>query len=161
MKSGAAGGRAALLTIRSKSKGGAAHGVRAIFPQKLADVRIAGAAYNLFIIFKYGPMYGVQIAFKDFNFFRGIGGSEWIGLDGFREVFANHDFYLTLRNTLMLNFLDLIVSFPAPLILAIMLFELKVAWFKKLSQTILYIPHFISWVIIGGLSISCSAHSPA
>lgn len=60
----------------------------------------------------------------------------------------------------MLNFLDLIVSFPAPLILAIMLFELKVVWFKKLSQTMLYIPHFISWVIIGELSISCSAHSP-
>lgn len=76
-----------------------------------------------FIIFKYGPMYGVQIAFKDFNFFKGIGGSEWIGLDGFREVFANQDFYITLRNTLMLNFLDLIVSFPAPLIIAIMLFE--------------------------------------
>lgn len=104
-----------------------------------------------FIIFKYGPMYGVQIAFKDFNFFKGIGGSEWIGLDGFREVFANQDFYITLRNTLMLNFLDLIVSFPAPLIIAIMLFELKVVWFKKLSQTILYIPHFISWVIIGGI----------
>lgn len=104
-----------------------------------------------FIIFKYGPMYGVQIAFKDFNFFKGINGSEWIGLDAFREVFGNPDFYLTLRNTLMLNFLDLIVSFPAPLIIAIMLFELKVVWFKKLSQTILYIPHFISWVIIGGI----------
>lgn len=104
-----------------------------------------------FIIFKYGPMYGIQIAFKDFNFFQGINGSEWIGLEAFKEVFGMSDFYTTLRNTLMLNFLDLLVSFPAPLILAIMLYELKTAWFKKLSQTILYIPHFISWVIIGGI----------
>ncbi|MFC0331842.1 ABC transporter permease [Paenibacillus sepulcri] len=104
-----------------------------------------------FIIFKYGPMYGIQIAFKDFNFFQGITGSEWVGIDAFREVFGMRDFYLTLRNTLMLNFLDLLVSFPAPLILAIMLYEMNALWFKKLSQTILYIPHFISWVIIGGI----------
>ncbi|TYP74101.1 ABC transporter permease [Paenibacillus methanolicus] len=106
---------------------------------------------SYFIIFKYGPMYGILIAFKDFNFFQGINGSEWIGFDAFREVFAMSDFYKTLRNTLMLNFLDLLVSFPAPLFLAIMLYELKIVWFKKLSQTILYIPHFISWVIIGGI----------
>ncbi|WP_338552395.1 ABC transporter permease subunit [Paenibacillus sp. KS-LC4] len=104
-----------------------------------------------FLIFKYGPMYGIIIAFKDFNFFQGINGSEWIGLDAFKEVFAMADFYKTLRNTLMLNFLDLLVSFPAPLFIAIMLYELKTAWFKKISQTILYIPHFISWVIIGGI----------
>ncbi|BCG60914.1 ABC transporter permease [Paenibacillus sp. URB8-2] len=104
-----------------------------------------------FFIFKYGPMYGVQIAFKDFNFFQGISGSKWIGLDAFREVFHNQEFYKTLRNTLMLNFLDLLISFPAPLILAIMLYELNIGWFKRLSQTILYIPHFISWVIIGGI----------
>lgn len=104
-----------------------------------------------FIIFRYGPMYGVQIAFKDFNLFQGISGSKWIGFDAFREVFAMPDFYTTLRNTFMLNFLDLIVSFPAPIILAIMLYEVRFKWFKKISQTILYIPHFISWVIIGGI----------
>ncbi|MGM1019886.1 MAG: ABC transporter permease [Bacillota bacterium] len=104
-----------------------------------------------FIVFKYGPMWGVQIAFKDFNFFQGITGSEWIGFDAFREVFRMDDFYRTLRNTIVLNLLDLLVSFPAPLILAILLYEMKVVWFKKLSQTILYIPHFISWVIIGGI----------
>ncbi|MDO3409260.1 ABC transporter permease subunit [Saccharibacillus sp. CPCC 101409] len=104
-----------------------------------------------FIVFRYGPMYGVQIAFKDFNLFQGINGSEWIGLEAFREVFAMRDFYTTLRNTFMLNFLDLVVSFPAPIILAIMLYEIRSAWFKRISQTILYIPHFISWVIIGGI----------
>jgi len=96
-------------------------------------------------------MYGVQIAFKDFNLFQGISGSEWIGFDAFREVFGMRDFYTTLRNTFMLNFLDLVVSFPAPIILAIMLYEVRFKWFKKISQTILYIPHFISWVIIGGI----------
>ncbi|WP_438446956.1 ABC transporter permease [Gorillibacterium sp. sgz5001074] len=104
-----------------------------------------------FIVFRYGPMYGVQIAFKDFNFFQGISGSQWVGMDIFREVFRNHNFFQALRNTLMLNALDLIVSFPAPLLLAIMLHELRVLWFKKVAQTILYIPHFISWVIIGGI----------
>ncbi|GAS85417.1 ABC transporter permease subunit [Paenibacillus sp. FSL M8-0212] len=104
-----------------------------------------------FLIFRYGPMYGVQIAFKDFNLFQGINGSEWIGFDAFREVFGMRDFYTTLRNTFMLNFLDLLVSFPAPIILAIMLYEVRFKWFKKISQTILYIPHFISWVIIGGI----------
>ncbi|UQZ34389.1 polysaccharide ABC transporter ATP-binding protein [Paenibacillus sp. PK3_47] len=104
-----------------------------------------------FFIFRYGPMYGVQIAFKDFNLFQGIGGSEWIGFDAFREVFNMREFYTALRNTFMLNFLDLLVSFPAPIILAIMLYEIKGVWFKKISQTILYIPHFISWVIIGGI----------
>ncbi|QYR23965.1 ABC transporter permease subunit [Paenibacillus sp. sptzw28] len=106
-----------------------------------------------FIVFKYGPLYGIQIAFKDFNFFQGISGSKWIGFDAFKEVFGMRDFYITLRNTLMLNFFDLLVSFPAPLFLAIMLFELNVVWFKKLSQTILYLPHFISWVIIGGIAL--------
>lgn len=104
-----------------------------------------------FLIFKYGPMYGVQIAFKEFNFFEGIAGSEWVGLDIFREVFQSNDFFKALRNTLLLNLLDLIISFPAPLILAIMLYELRIIWFKKFAQTILYVPHFISWVIIGGI----------
>ncbi|MNZ69717.1 putative multiple-sugar transport system permease YteP [compost metagenome] len=106
---------------------------------------------SYFLLFRYGPMYGIQIAFKDFNLFQGINGSEWIGLEAFKEVFGMRDFYVTLRNTLMLNFLDLLVSFPAPLFLAILLYELRSVWFKKLSQTVLYIPHFISWVIIGGI----------
>ncbi|MEI7025392.1 ABC transporter permease [Paenibacillus sp. y28] len=104
-----------------------------------------------FGIFKYGPMYGVTIAFKDFNLFQGINASPWIGLDTFREIFKMDAFYEALRNTFMLNFLDLVVSFPAPIVLAIMLNELRTVWFKKLSQTVLYLPHFISWVLIGGI----------
>ncbi len=104
-----------------------------------------------FIVFKYIPMYGVTIAFKDFNFFQGIMKSKWVGLETFREIFRMKDFYTSVRNTFMLNFLDLIFSFPAPIILAIMLNEVRVVWFKKISQTILYLPHFISWIIIGGI----------
>jgi putative aldouronate transport system permease protein len=106
---------------------------------------------SFFVIFKYGPMYGVTIAFKDFNLFQGVNHSPWVGLDTFRKIFKMHDFYSALRNTFMLNFLDLIVSFPAPILLALMLNELRGARFKKISQTILYLPHFISWIIIGGI----------
>lgn len=104
-----------------------------------------------FIVFKYLPMYGVTIAFKDFNFFQGIMGSKWVGFETFREIFRMQDFYTSVRNTFMLNMLDLIFSFPAPIILAIMLNEVVAVWFKKISQTILYLPHFISWIIIGGI----------
>ncbi|MCS7459119.1 ABC transporter permease subunit [Paenibacillus doosanensis] len=104
-----------------------------------------------FLVFKYGPMYGVTIAFKDFNLFQGINKSPWIGFDTFRQIFKMDAFYVALRNTFMLNILDLIFSFPAPILLALMLNELSAVWFKKLSQTILYLPHFISWVIIGGI----------
>lgn len=104
-----------------------------------------------FLIFKYGPLYGITIAFKDYNLFKGVWASEWNGLATFRSIFENREFYIALRNTLLLNGLDLLVSFPAPIILAVMLHELRSKWIKKLSQTILYLPHFISWVIIGGI----------
>jgi putative aldouronate transport system permease protein len=104
-----------------------------------------------FLVFKYIPMYGVTIAFKEFNMFQGVWNSPWAGLDAFREIFQMRDFYKVLRNTLLLNLLDLVISFPAPIILAVLLNEVRVKWFKKGAQTILYLPHFISWVIIGGM----------
>lgn len=104
-----------------------------------------------FIVFKYVPMYGVVIAFQDYSIFEGVSGSEWVGFDNFRQLFEMSQFYVAVRNTLLLNFLDLAFSFPAPIILAILLNELRVVWYKKMAQTILYLPHFISWIIIGGL----------
>ncbi|WP_248930896.1 ABC transporter permease [Paenibacillus hamazuiensis] len=104
-----------------------------------------------FVVFKYIPMYGVTIAFKEFNMFQGIWKSPWAGFDAFREIFKMKDFYKVLRNTFMLNLLDLVISFPAPIILALLLNEVRVKWFKKGAQTVLYLPHFISWVIIGGM----------
>ncbi|WP_338113238.1 ABC transporter permease [Paenibacillus artemisiicola] len=104
-----------------------------------------------FLIFKYGPMYGILIAFQDYNLFKGITGSPWVGLDVFREIFGMSGFYEALRNTFLLNLLDLLVSFPAPIVLALLLNELAGRRFKKFAQTALYLPHFLSWVIIGGM----------
>ncbi|WP_028611554.1 ABC transporter permease [Paenibacillus harenae] len=104
------------------------------------------------ILFKYGPLYGVLMAFQDYNIFEGISGSEWVGLDVFKYIFDQNSFYRALKNTLVLNFLDLVAGFPAPIILAILLNELRYVRFKKAAQTVLYLPHFLSWVIIGGMA---------
>jgi ABC-type polysaccharide transport system, permease component len=107
------------------------------------------------IIFKYVPMLGLIIAFKDYDpvsgGFSGILQSKWIGIDVFKEIFKMKDFYKVVRNTLLLNVLDLVTGFPAPILLAIFLNELRMQKFKKISQTILYLPHFLSWVIISGI----------
>ncbi|WP_443663675.1 ABC transporter permease [Clostridium sp.] len=105
-----------------------------------------------FLVFKYLPMYGVIIAFKDYNIFDGVFKSNWIGFDVFREIFKMKDFFSAVKNTFMLNFLDLFLGFPIPIILAILINEIRSIKFKKVSQTILYFPHFISWVIIGGIA---------
>ncbi len=110
-----------------------------------------------FVIFKYGPMYGILVAFKDYNIFQGVWASPWIGLDAFKEIFAMPQFIQALRNTFLLNFLDLLFGFPAPIILAILLSETKIPLFKKVSQTVLYLPHFLSWVIIGSISLQLFA----
>src|SRR5690606_37758358 len=85
-----------------------------------------------------------------------IWASEWVGLDVFREIFGMPQFYKALRNTLMLNVFALLM-FPVPIILALMLNELRIHWFKRVSQTLLYLPHFISWVIVGGMAIQLLA----
>ncbi|MEK8128837.1 ABC transporter permease subunit [Paenibacillus filicis] len=103
------------------------------------------------LIFRYAPIYGVLMAFQDYNIFEGISGSEWVGLDVFKFIFEQSSFYRALTNTLVLNLLDLVAGFPAPIILAILLNEIRYARFKKVTQTILYLPHFLSWVIIGGM----------
>lgn len=104
------------------------------------------------ILFKYGAMYGLVIAFKDYKIVKGIGDSAWVGLDVFRKVFTNRNFSQAVRNTLLLNILDLLVSFPMPIILALLLNEVKNKYFKKVTQTLLYLPHFLSWIIIGAIA---------
>ena len=108
----------------------------------------------LVAVFHYAAFPGLRIVFMDYKPARGFAGSKWVGWDIFRKVFQNRDFYRALRNSLVFNILSLIVSFPAPIILALMLNELKFPRFKKVSQTILYLPHFLSWVIIGSLAYS-------
>ena len=103
------------------------------------------------ILFKYLPMTGLSIAFLDYDVTRGFAGSDFIGFDAFAEIFKMKDFYKALKNTIILNGLDLIIGFPAPIILAICLNEIKNKYFKRVSQTVLYLPHFLSWVIIAGI----------
>lgn len=103
------------------------------------------------LVFKYAPIYGIQIAFKDYNIFQGINNSPWNDFETFKQIFSSKQFFQVVRNTLVLNGLDLIIGFPAPIILAILINELVWTKFKKISQTILYLPHFLSWVIIGGI----------
>ncbi len=102
-------------------------------------------------LFFYRPMSGLVIAFKDYNITSTIAESPWIGFDVFKELFQMREFPLVLRNTLGLNLLDLITGFPAPIILAIILNEVSSRWFKRTSQTLLYLPHFLSWVIIASI----------
>lgn len=104
-----------------------------------------------YIIFKYIPMYGLVIAFKDFSIFKGIFNSPWVGLKHFNNFFQSRDFVIILKNTLVLNLYSLIFGFPGPIILALMLNEVKHLFFKKTIQTIVYLPHFISWIVIGGI----------
>lgn len=104
------------------------------------------------ILFKYKPMLGVVVAFKKFNVFQGIWDSPWIGLANFREAFTSRDFWSALKNTLILNIGDLIIGFPIPIFLAVFLNELRSSAIRKTTQTLLYLPNFLSWVIIAGIS---------
>jgi putative aldouronate transport system permease protein len=106
------------------------------------------------ILFKYTPMFGVVIAFKDYNLFDGIWGSPWAGFKYFEELFANPKFYSVLGNTLLINLYKLVFQFPLPIILALMINEVRNLPFKRVTQTITYLPHFLSWVIISAIFIN-------
>ena len=105
-----------------------------------------------YIVFKYIPMYGVSIAFKDYNVFKGVMDSPWCGLDVFRKIFSNKNFWEAIKNTLLLNILTLLVSFPMTIIVSLMLNEVLNTKFKKITQSVLYLPHFISWVVVAGIA---------
>lgn len=107
-----------------------------------------------YIIFAYVPMFGISIAFLDYSPVRGIAGSEFIGLHWFRYLMGNRLFWTALRNTLLINLYNLVFSFPMPIILALLLNECRSTRFKRTVQTISYLPHFISWAIVGGLVYS-------
>lgn len=106
-----------------------------------------------FLLFKYTPLFGEMIAFKNFRLADGIWGSEWVGLKHFRTMFQTSDFYHILGNTLLLNVYSLLFAFPAPILLALLLNEVRREWFKRIIQNLLYLPHFISWVILGMIII--------
>ncbi|WP_414859260.1 ABC transporter permease [Paenibacillus haidiansis] len=101
-----------------------------------------------FIVFKYLPMGGLVIAFQDYQPFLGIAGSPWVGFKHFIRLFTEPTFFMLLRNTLILFAMNIVIFFPLPIILALMLNEVRNKWFKNAVQTMMYLPHFMSWVII-------------
>ena len=103
------------------------------------------------VMFKYIPMMGSVIAFKDYSAYQGILDSPWCGLENFKKLFQYPDFYKILGNTLILGALKTFLTFPIPVILALMLNEIRNAKVKKVVQTIICIPYFVSWVVVGGL----------
>lgn len=108
----------------------------------------------LVFVFVYGAYPGLRMAFMDYKPAKGYAGSEWVGLETFKKIFQDSDFIRALRNSIVFNLLDLLVGFPMPIILALMLNELRFQKFKKVSQTILYMPHFLSWAIIGSIALT-------
>lgn len=106
-----------------------------------------------FLIYKYLPMAGLIIAFQDFSPFRGYFESQWIGLEHFEKIFSSPEVARVIWNTLVLSFLQIVISFPVSIVLALMLNEVRNQVYKRTIQSIVYLPHFLSWVIIVGLTV--------
>jgi putative aldouronate transport system permease protein len=111
---------------------------------------IPGVAY--FLVFRYAPMYGVSIAFQDYVPFLGFGGSKWVGLKHFQELFDSPDFFRILNNTLILALLNFAFVFPAPVLVALLLNEVRLVVLKRAIQSAIYVPHFLSWTIVAALT---------
>jgi putative aldouronate transport system permease protein len=138
------GGAAGLPALRKRSLGS-----RYWDNRFLVALFLPGILY--FLVFRYIPIYGLVIAFKDYTFSEGIMGSPWIGLDVFREMFASRGFWEVFKNTIVISALQFVTGFPAPIIFALLLNEIGALRPKKAFQTISYLPHFVSWVILAGL----------
>lgn len=136
----------------------------AVIPKKragiglLVDIRKNKLLYLMllpvllfYVIFHYAPMYGAIIAFKDFSPRLGIGDSPWIGFEHFETFFTGAYFWRTIKNTLLISFYELLFGFPAPIVLALLLNEVRHTLFKRTVQTVTYLPHFISLVVICGI----------
>jgi putative aldouronate transport system permease protein len=128
--------------------------------QLKADIRKDWDLYLLLVpgiifvlLFKYTPMYGIIIAFKDFNIFEGMAASPWVGMRNFEKLFSSEDFVNVFSNTLVISIMKIIFLFPLPILTALLMNELKGILFKRSIQTIVYLPHFLSWVIVSGLFI--------
>jgi putative aldouronate transport system permease protein len=111
---------------------------------------VPGIVY--FILFRYVPMWGILIGFQDYNIWTGFSASPWVGLKHFARFFTSPNFASLMGNTLLLSFYSIIFAFPAPLILALFLNELRADRFKRVIQTLIYVPHFVSWVIVASIS---------
>src|SRR5690606_13560920 len=107
-----------------------------------------------FILFKYGAMFGLLIGFKDYNVFAGIWQSEWVGFKYFRDFMSEPYFWKVVRNTVVINVLMLIFYFPTPIILALLINEVRHALFRRVVQSVSYMPHFLSTVVVCGMLVN-------
>ncbi|RAV00184.1 sugar ABC transporter permease [Paenibacillus sp. YN15] len=110
--------------------------------------------FLVFLLFEYVPIYGLLIAFKDYQMLEGIWGSAWVGFEHFERLFTGAGFMEALQNTVVISLLKLVIVFPAPVILALMLNEVRLVLLRKVIQTLSYLPHFFSWVILSGILFS-------
>ncbi|PCL91991.1 ABC transporter permease [Paenibacillus lautus] len=114
-------------------------------------ISIPGILY--FLVFKYVPLFGSAMAFQEYNLFKGIWESPWVGLDQFYRMFQYEEFLRIFWNTLLIGMYSIVFAFPVPIILALLLNEIRLVLYKRVLQTVIYMPHFLSWVIIGGIAV--------
>ncbi|HWT74012.1 MAG TPA: ABC transporter permease subunit [Mobilitalea sp.] len=106
------------------------------------------------IVFSYIPIYGLSIAFKNYTVVSRLSSADWVGMYNFKIILGDKYFWDSVVNTLGISFLKLIIGFPVPIILAVMIYEVKEGPFKRITQTVSYLPHFLSWIVLGGMMIS-------
>lgn len=129
------------------TKGGISSRIRRFWPAYIMILPVI----IWYVIFAYLPMGGLVIAFKKYSVIGGISASPWVGLENFRKLFQTSSFMRSVKNTLIISALNLFIGFPVPVIFAILLNETKQLRFKKIVQTVSYLPHFISWSVVGGM----------
>jgi len=122
-------------------------------------IMLPGIAF--FILFRYVPIYGIQLAFKRFDVAAGITASPWIGFENFKRLFIDQEFFFALRNTIIISYMQLVFFFPFPIILAILLNEVMQRRVKRVLQTVYTFPHFLSWVIVAGIMMNFLANDGA
>lgn len=134
----------------SLRKGRVSNTIAAIRKDKLLYLlALPGIIY--FIIFHYVPMYGITIAFKDYNIYKGFSSAPWVGFQNFEKLFSMFGFKRAFYNTIIISFMKLVIGFPVPILLAIIINEVRNKFYKKFVQTSIFLPFFISWVIVSGL----------
>jgi len=131
-------------------------GLRKLWTQKDLQLMILPGIAFMFI-FNYLPMYGILIAFNDYRLGGPIIGSNWVGFKFFEQFLNNNSFWSAFQNTIYINLLNILIVFPLPIIFALLLNEVKSKGFKRITQSISYLPHFLSWVIFGGMFINLLA----
>ncbi|MEK8126864.1 ABC transporter permease subunit [Paenibacillus filicis] len=142
--------QAARSTVKSPSRAREVWRLMRKYPA-IYLISIPGIFY--FVVFKYIPLFGSVMAFQNYNIFKGITGSPWVGLAHFKRMFAYEEFTNILFNTILIGLYDLVFAFPVPILLALLLNEMRLAMYKRIVQTVIYVPHFLSWVIIGGIAV--------